>query len=101
VDRNVRQQEYLRYQEHRRATVLAAILVGLLGVQLGCGGDSSGLPGGGGAPPPVFTTIDAPEAGTNSEPGTFAVVVNLSGDVAGITSIRAASPTGLFETPRV
>jgi len=63
---------------------LAAILVAwLLGVQLGCGGGSSSMPGGGGTPPQVFTTIDVAEAGTTSEQGTFPLVVNLTGDVAG------------------
>jgi len=63
---------------------LAALLVGLLcGVHVGCGGGSSGMLGGGGAPPRVFTTIDVAEAGTSSEQGTFALVVNLAGDVAG------------------
>jgi len=83
VDRNVRQPEYFRCRERCRATVLAAIVVGLLGVQAGCGGGSSGTTGGGGIPPQVFTTIDVAEAGTSDEQGTFPLVVNLSGDVAG------------------
>jgi hypothetical protein len=84
VDRGVRQPEYLRGREQRRTSVWAAILVGLLcGVQVGCGGGSSGTPGGGGSPPQVFTTIDVAEAGTSDEQGTFPLVVNLSGDVAG------------------
>lgn len=84
VDRNTRQPEYFRCREHRGASVFAAILVGLLfSVQVGCGGGSSGMPGGGGTPPPVFSTIDVAEAGTGSEQGTFALVLNLTGDVAG------------------
>jgi len=84
VDRDVRQPEYFRCREHWRATALAALLVGLLcGVQVGCGGGSSGMPGGGGAPPQVFTTIDVAEAGTSSEQGTIGLRVNLAGDVAG------------------
>jgi hypothetical protein len=63
---------------------LAALLVGLLcGVQVGCGGGSSGMPGGGGAPPQVFATIDVAEAGTSSEQGTIGLRVNSAGDVAG------------------
>lgn len=41
------------------------------------------MPGGGGPPPLVFTTIDVAEAGTSSEQGTIALAVNLTGDVAG------------------
>lgn len=48
-----------------------------------CGGGSSGMPGGGGPPPRTFTTIDVPEAGTNSEQGTFGLEINDNGDVAG------------------
>jgi hypothetical protein len=82
VDRDVRKLEYFRCRVHRRPTLLAAILVGsLFGVH--CGGGSSGMPGGGGPPPKVFTTIDVSEAGTNSDQGTFGLVVNLQGDVAG------------------
>jgi len=84
MERDVRQPENFRCREHRRASVWAAILVGLLcGVQVGCGGGSSGMPGGGGSPPQVFTTIDVGEAGTSSEQGTIALVLNLQGDVAG------------------
>ena len=84
MDRGVRQPKYLRGREQRRTRVWAAILVGLLlGVQVGCGGGSSGMSGGGGAPPRVFTTIDVAEAGTSDEQGTFPLVVNFSGDVAG------------------
>jgi hypothetical protein len=85
VDRDVRQPEYFPCRAHRRTTVGAAILVGLLlGPQVGCGGgSSSGMPGGGGTPPQVFTTIDVAEAGTSSEQGTIALVVNLTGDAAG------------------
>jgi hypothetical protein len=84
VDRDVRQREYFRCREHGRASGLAALLLGLLlGVQMGCGGGSSGLPGGGGPAPQVFTTIDVAAAGTSNEQGTFPLVVNLSGEVAG------------------
>ena len=63
---------------------MPALLVGLFcGVQVGCGGGSSGMPGGGGTPPQVFTTIDVAEAGTSSEQGTIGLRVNLAGDVAG------------------
>jgi uncharacterized membrane protein len=41
------------------------------------------MPGGGGSAPQTFTTIDIAGAGTNSEQGTYALVVNLTGDVAG------------------
>ena len=72
---------------------MAATLVGLLlGVQVGCGGGSSGTPGGGGPAPRTFTTIDVPEAGTSSEQGTFALVGNLSGEVAGYY----IDPSGFF-----
>jgi hypothetical protein len=83
VDQVVRQSEYFRCQKHRRTTLLAGILLGFLGAQVGCGSGSSGMPGGGGPPPQTFTTIDVPEAGTSSQEGSFAVVVNLAGDVAG------------------
>jgi hypothetical protein len=63
--------------------LLAILIAVLCGVPVGCGGGSSGMPGGGGTPPQVFTTIDVAAAGTSSEQGTFALVVNLSGDVAG------------------
>jgi hypothetical protein len=41
------------------------------------------MPGGGGTLPQAFTTIDVAEAGTSNEQGTFALVVDLKGDVAG------------------
>jgi uncharacterized membrane protein len=84
MERGVRQPENCCCREHRRASVWATIVVGLLcGVQVGCGGGSSGMPSDGGPPPQVFTTIDVAEAGTSSEQGTIALVVNLKGDVAG------------------
>jgi hypothetical protein len=84
VDRDVRQLEDFRCAEHRGATVFGPILVGLLlGVQMGCGGSSPGTPGGGGPPPQTYTTIDVAAAGTNSEQGTLALVVNVTGEVAG------------------
>jgi hypothetical protein len=84
VDQDVTQTEYLRCGKHRKATVLATILLGMLGVQVGCGGGgSSGIPGGGGTPPQTFTTIDVVDAGTSDEQGTFARVCNRSGQVAG------------------
>ena len=79
-----RQAEYFRCGGQRRKSVLAAMLVGLFfGVQVGCGGGSSGMPGGGGAPPQLFTTIDVAGAGEFSQLGTYAMGVNLAGDVAG------------------
>jgi hypothetical protein len=83
VDQVVRQPDYFRCQKHRRTTLLAGGLLGLLCVQMGCGGGSSGTPGGGGTPPQAFTTIDVADAGTSDEQGTFAMVGNLSGEVAG------------------
>jgi probable HAF family extracellular repeat protein len=93
VDQDVRQPEIFRCRKHQGTSVLAATLVGLLlGVQVGCGGGSSGTPGGGGPPPQTFTTIDVADAGTSSEQGTFALVGNLSGEVAGYY----IDPSGFF-----
>jgi uncharacterized membrane protein len=50
------------------------------------------MPGGGAAPPQVFTTIDVASAGQSSEQGTFPLVVNLTGDVAGYF----IDPSGMF-----
>ena len=83
MDQVVRQPIYFRRRDHPSATVLAAILLAVIGVQLGCGGGSSGTPSGGGTPPQTFTTIDVADAGTSDEQGTFAMVCNLSGEVAG------------------
>jgi hypothetical protein len=65
----------------RKVTAATGVLLFafLLGAQ-GCGGNSgSGLP----PPVPIYTTIDAPGAGTATTLGTFVQDINADGDIVG------------------
>jgi hypothetical protein len=98
MDRDLTQARTIaRIKARAFVTAAAAIVVC---AQLSCGGGSSSNSGGGGggAPQKTFTTIDAPNAGTASEQGTFIEDINAAGDAAGFYTDSSGAYHGFIRS---